>query len=154
MAIAAPQVIEKHGTLPDAGDLAQYPLLHGDELDWANWSTGDTRSMSALRGAFIDDSSSLLSAVLEGLGFGLLRWTLAATEVQAGRVVLASEHIVPHRFAYYFGSARNPMRAFPRWPHFATGCCSKAGNSAHLLSRPRPDAQARATGPVTIAIGV
>jgi LysR family glycine cleavage system transcriptional activator len=102
VAVAAPQVVAKHGFLPGTGDLAQYPLLHGDELDWANWSTGDTRSMSALRGAFIDDSASLLSGVLEGLGFGLLRWTLAAAELRAGRIVLASEHIVPHRFAYYF----------------------------------------------------
>jgi LysR family glycine cleavage system transcriptional activator len=102
VAVAAPRLIEKHGPLPDTGDLAQYPLLHGDELDWANWSTGDTRSMSALRGAFIDDSVSLLTAVVEGLGFGLLRWTLAANEVKAGRIMLASEHIVPHRFSYYF----------------------------------------------------
>ena len=102
VAVAAPEVLEKHGPLPDTGDLARYPLLHGDELDWADWSIGDTRSMSALRGAFIDDSASLLTAVIEGLGFGLLRWTLAASEVQAGRIVLASEHIVPHRFAYYF----------------------------------------------------
>jgi LysR family glycine cleavage system transcriptional activator len=102
VAVATPGLIDKHGRLPDTGDLAQYPLLHGDELDWANWSTGDTRSMSALRGAFIDDSASLLSAVLEGLGFGLLRWTLAANELRAGRILLASDHIVPHRFAYYF----------------------------------------------------
>jgi LysR family glycine cleavage system transcriptional activator len=100
--VAAPQVLAKHGPLPDTGDLAQYPLLHGDELDWANWSMGNTRSMSALRGAFIDDSASLLSAVLEGLGFGLLRWTLAAAELQAGRLALASDHILPHRFSYYF----------------------------------------------------
>jgi LysR family transcriptional regulator, glycine cleavage system transcriptional activator len=100
--IAAPSVIEKYGPLPATGDLAQYPLLHGDELAWANWSTGDTRSMNALRGAFIDDTVSLLTAVAEGLGFGLLRWSIAAAEVQAGRVVLASEHILPHRFAYYF----------------------------------------------------
>jgi LysR family glycine cleavage system transcriptional activator len=102
VAVAAPQVIEKHGPLPGTGDLAQYPLLHGDELDWANWATGDTRSLSALRGAFIDDSAGLLSAVLEGLGFGLLRWTLAANELAAGRIVMASGHIVPHRFSYYF----------------------------------------------------
>lgn len=102
VAVAAPRLIEKHGSLPDSGDLAQYPLLHGDELDWAAWSSGNTRSMSALRGAFIDDSVSLLTAVIEGLGFGLLRWTLAASEVRAGRIVLASDHVVPHRFAYYF----------------------------------------------------
>lgn len=100
--IAAPGLIEKYGPLPATADLEQYPLLHGDELEWANWSTGDTRSMNALRGAFIDDTVSLLAAVIEGLGFGLLRWSIAASEVQAGRVVLASEHIVPHQFAYYF----------------------------------------------------
>jgi len=100
--IAAPHLIEKYGQLPATGDLEQYPLLHGDELEWANWSTGDTRSMNALRGSFIDDTVSLLAAVIEGLGFGLLRWSIAASEVQAGRVVLASEHIVPHQFAYYF----------------------------------------------------
>jgi len=113
VAVAAPQVIQKHGPLPDTGDLAAYPLLHGDELDWANWSTGDTRSMSALRGAFIDDSASLLSAVLEGLGFGLLRWTLAACEVQAGRIVLASSHIVKHRFSYFFVCPK-PYATFPK----------------------------------------
>jgi LysR family glycine cleavage system transcriptional activator len=102
VAVAAPPLIEKHGPIPEKGDLSRYPLLHGDELDWADWSTGDTRSMSALRGAFIDDSVSLLTAVIEGLGFGLLRWTLAAAEVRAGRIALASEHIVPHRFSYYF----------------------------------------------------
>ncbi len=102
VAVAAPGLIEKHGPLPGTGDLAQYPLLHGDEFDWANWSTGDTRSMGALRGAFIDDTASLLAACTEGMGFGLLRWSIAASEVQAGRIALASEHIVPHRFAYYF----------------------------------------------------
>ena len=113
VAVASPAVVEKHGSLPGTGDLAQYPLLHGDELDWANWSTGDTRSMSALRGAFIDDSASLLSAVLEGLGFGLLRWTLVAAELDAGRVVLASKHIVPHRFSYYFVCPET-YAAFPK----------------------------------------
>jgi LysR family transcriptional regulator, glycine cleavage system transcriptional activator len=69
--------------------------------------------MSALRGAFIDDSASLLSAVLEGLGFGLIRWTLAANEVRAGRAVLASDHIVKHRFAYHFVCPK-PYASFPK----------------------------------------
>ena len=34
VAVAAPSLIEKYGPLPGTGDLAQYPLLHGDELDW------------------------------------------------------------------------------------------------------------------------
>ncbi len=102
VAVAAPRLIDEHGRLPQDADLSRYPLLHGDELDWKDWSAGNTRSMAALRGAFIDDSVGLLTAVSEGLGFGLLRWTLAASEIRSGRIVLASEHIVPHRFAYYF----------------------------------------------------
>jgi LysR family glycine cleavage system transcriptional activator len=113
VAVAAPQLIKKHGSLPHAGDLSRFPLLHGDELGWAEWSTGNTRGMSALRGAFIDDSVALLTAVMEGLGYGLLRWTLAACEVQAGRLALASEHIVPHRFSYYFVCPQD-YAAFPK----------------------------------------
>jgi LysR family transcriptional regulator, glycine cleavage system transcriptional activator len=113
VAVAAPRLVEKHGPLPANGDLSRFPLLHGDELGWAQWTTGDTRSMSALRGAFIDDSVSLLTAVIEGLGFGLLRWTLAAAEVKAGRIVLASDHIVPHRFSYYFVCPED-YAAFPK----------------------------------------
>jgi LysR family glycine cleavage system transcriptional activator len=102
VAVATPAVIEKHGPLPSTGDLAQYPLLHGDELDWTHWSTGDTRSMSALRGAFIDEPVSMLTACMSGMGYALLRWTIVYSELQAGRVALASEHIVPHQFSYYF----------------------------------------------------
>jgi len=50
---------------------------------------------------------------MEGVGFGLLRWTLAASEVQAGRIALASEHIVPHRFSYYFVCPEDYAR-FPK----------------------------------------
>jgi LysR family transcriptional regulator, glycine cleavage system transcriptional activator len=113
VAVAAPRLIEQHGLLPDKGDLAQFPLLHGDELPWADWTKGDTRSMNALRGAFIDDSVSLLTGVTEGLGYGILRWTLAAPDVQSGRLVLASDHIVPHRFSYYFVCPED-YAAFPK----------------------------------------
>jgi LysR family transcriptional regulator, glycine cleavage system transcriptional activator len=78
------------------------PLLHGTEIDWGSWCAGDTDSLTRLRGAFIDDSAALLSAAIEGLGFGILRWTLAAGELQAGRVVLASTQVMRYRFAYHF----------------------------------------------------
>jgi LysR family glycine cleavage system transcriptional activator len=104
VAVAAPSVIEKYGKLklPQTEDLAKYPLLHGDDLDWPHWATGDTRPIKALRGAFIDEPVSLLSASMAGMGFALLRWTIAFSELQAGRIVLASEHVVKHEFSYYF----------------------------------------------------
>lgn len=102
VAVATPALIEKHGKLPQTQDLARFPLLHGDELDWAHWASGDTRPMMALRGAFIDEPVSMLTACMAGMGYALLRWTIACTELEAGRIVLASQHIVPHQFSYYY----------------------------------------------------
>jgi LysR family glycine cleavage system transcriptional activator len=102
VAVASPAVLAKYGPLSNAADLANIPLLHGTEIDWANWYAGNADSLAPLRGTFIDDSAALLGATLEGVGFGILRWTLAAAELQAGRVVLASKRIMPHRYAYYF----------------------------------------------------
>ena len=102
VAVAAPSVLEKYGPLPKTTDLARYPLLHGEELDWAHWATGDTRSMTTLRGAYIDEPVSMLTACMAGMGYALLRWTIASSELEAGRLVCASEHVVPHEFSYYF----------------------------------------------------
>jgi LysR family transcriptional regulator, glycine cleavage system transcriptional activator len=102
VAVASPAVLSKYGLLTDAEGLGKVPLLHGTEIDWGSWYAGDTEPLARLRGTFIDDSAALLGAAIEGVGFGILRWTLAAAELQAGRVVLASRRIVPHRFAYHF----------------------------------------------------
>jgi LysR family glycine cleavage system transcriptional activator len=102
VAVASPTVIAKHGALPDDADLSKYPLVHGTESEWSDWFSRDKGPSRKPRGAFIDDSAALLSAVSEGLGFGIMRWTLVADELQAGRVVLASRRVVPYRFAYYF----------------------------------------------------
>lgn len=100
VAIASPKVFKKHGVLPDSGDLSHLPLLHGNDLEWSIWAAGDKHAR--IRGAFIDDSTSLLSAAVEGLGFSIIRWSLVANDLRAGRVVLASDRVLPHRFAYYF----------------------------------------------------
>jgi LysR family transcriptional regulator, glycine cleavage system transcriptional activator len=102
VAVASPAVLAKYGPLSNGTDLASMPLLHGTEIDWGSWSAGDAESLTRLRGTFIDDSAALLGATVAGVGFGILRWTLAADELQAGRVVLASKRIMPHRFAYHF----------------------------------------------------
>jgi LysR family glycine cleavage system transcriptional activator len=102
VAVASPAVIAKHGVLCDGADLSKYPLLHGTESEWSDWFSRDGRPSRKPRGAFIDDSAALLTAVHEGLGFGIMRWTLVADELQTGRVVLASRRVIPYRYAYYF----------------------------------------------------
>lgn len=102
VAVAAPAVLAKHGPLSNSSVLAKLPLLHGTEFDWSAWCAGDGDCLEVLRGAFLDDSAALLSATIEGLGFGILRWTLAAGALQAGTIVLASQRVTPYRYAYYF----------------------------------------------------
>ncbi len=101
VAVASPAVLKKYGPLPESGDVANYPLVHGTEFDWMGWHSAATPARPQ-KGSFIDDSAALLTAVAEGLGFGILRWTLAADELRSGRIVLASRRIISYRYAYYF----------------------------------------------------
>ena len=87
VAVASPAVLAKHGTIAAAaGGIASLPLLHGTEIDWNSWCAGDVDGLTRLRGAFLDDSAALLSATVEGLGFGILRWTLAGNSGRTARV--------------------------------------------------------------------
>jgi LysR family transcriptional regulator, glycine cleavage system transcriptional activator len=101
VAVAAPSLLRKHGMLEDSTDLSTLPLLHGSDFPWSSWNAaeGDKRSQ---RGVFMDDSGNVLVAVLEGLGYAVLRWSLVAGDLAAGHITLASERVIPHRFTYYF----------------------------------------------------
>jgi LysR family transcriptional regulator, glycine cleavage system transcriptional activator len=102
LTVAAPRVLKKYGPLSQDAELGARPLLHGGELDWSSWSAGGAESRKAQRGAHMDDSASMLAAAIEGLGFAVIRWSLAAADLAAGRVALASERVIPYRFSYYF----------------------------------------------------
>jgi LysR family transcriptional regulator, glycine cleavage system transcriptional activator len=113
VAVASPTVLAKYGPLSSSSELDKLPLLHGTEIDWSSWFSGEADGAQVLRGAFLDDSAALLSATVEGLGFGILRWALAAGEYQAGRIVLASGRVLPYRNAYYF-VCPEPYLALPK----------------------------------------
>jgi len=102
VAVAAPAVIRKYGMLTESTDVSQLPLLHGTDFPWETWNASETDRKRAQRGVFMDDSANVIAAVAEGLGYSVMRWTLVAADLAAGRVELASERVFPHRFAYYF----------------------------------------------------
>jgi LysR family transcriptional regulator, glycine cleavage system transcriptional activator len=102
VAVASPAVVTRHGPLSGHDSLAKLPLLHGTEIEWSSWCACDCEHPTPFRGAFLDDSAALLNAAVEGVGFAIIRWTLASAELQAGRIVLASEQVLPYRYAYYF----------------------------------------------------
>jgi LysR family transcriptional regulator, glycine cleavage system transcriptional activator len=102
VAVAAPNLLRKFGALSDSSDLSAYPLLHGSDFPWSSWNASEGERKRVQRGVFMDDSGNVLAAVFEGLGYAVLRWTLVAADLAAGRVELASDRVIPHRFAYYF----------------------------------------------------
>jgi LysR family transcriptional regulator, glycine cleavage system transcriptional activator len=102
VAVASPATLGRYGPLPADGDTSRYPLLHGTENDWTTWFATAGTATQHRPGAYIDDSAALLSAVTEGLGFAIVRWTLVAGELQSGRLALASRRAVPSDLAYYF----------------------------------------------------
>lgn len=102
VAVAAPAVLAKHGSLDDRADFEGLPLLHARDEPWPRWRP-DTEAAAWPSGpGIIDDSVSVLIAAAEGLGFAVVRWSLAAAEIERGRLALASRRSVLIRYAYWF----------------------------------------------------
>jgi LysR family glycine cleavage system transcriptional activator len=101
--VATAKLVRKYGPLTEGSDLSGLPLLHGTDFPWSSWNSCEDECIKvAQRGVFMDDSANVIAAVHEGLGFAVLRWTLVASDLASGRLELASERVIPHRFAYYF----------------------------------------------------
>lgn len=100
--VAAPEVLDRHGPLDPGRDLKGLPLLHATDEPWSKWrGLGMTEALQA-GPTTIDDSVSVLLAAGEGLGFALVRWSLAAQDVERGRLMMASAHVVSSRWGYWF----------------------------------------------------
>jgi len=100
VAVASPEVLAKHGPLHDAESPENFPLLQGADEPWIHWLEG--KKIAPIRGSVLDDSVSVLLAAEQGLGFALVRWSLAANDLQAGKLRLASPRALPYRWSYHF----------------------------------------------------
>jgi LysR family glycine cleavage system transcriptional activator len=101
--VCAPAQLERCGPIATRDDLERHHLLHSTTEPWRAWLervlTGEEW---APRGSSFDDSIAVLRAAQEGHGLALSRWSLAAGEVAAGRLAVASRVLVPAGRAYYF----------------------------------------------------
>lgn len=118
--VAAPSVLARHGTLDDRAGLDGLPLLHARDEPWSRWRPEGEAAPWPSGPGRIDDSVSVLIAAAEGLGFAVVRWTLAAPEIERGRLGLASRVSVPSRYQYWFvcpeGYADLPkLQVLRRW---------------------------------------
>jgi LysR family glycine cleavage system transcriptional activator len=124
--VAAPKVVKRYGVLDQCQDLDGLPLLHAKDEPWSRWLCRETDTADAgwpvgpPGPAIIDDSVSVLFAAIEGLGFAVVRWSLAAQDIERGTLRLASGHVVASRWAYWLvcpeAYAELPMMlAFRDW---------------------------------------
>ena len=102
VAVASPELLAKHGPLMTSQPLERYPLLQSTDEPWVNWREVGAGEPKPVRGSVLDDSVSVIMAAEQGLGFALVRWSLAANDLQAGRLQFASPVALPYRWAYHF----------------------------------------------------
>jgi LysR family glycine cleavage system transcriptional activator len=100
--VASPELYKRHGSIDDRESLKGIPMLQARDEPWERFEKSAAPMPWPAGPTIIDDSVSVLSAVIEGLGYAPARWSIAAHDLQAGRIVLASKTVVPSRFRYWF----------------------------------------------------
>jgi LysR family glycine cleavage system transcriptional activator len=100
--VASPKLYRKFGSLDDRDSFDGVPMLQARDEPWSRFEKQAAPAPWPAGPAIIDDSVSVISAVMEGLGYAPARWSIAANDLENGNLVLASRMIVPSRFKYWF----------------------------------------------------
>jgi LysR family transcriptional regulator, glycine cleavage system transcriptional activator len=101
--VCTPQLLDKYGPVETREDLRKHRLLHSVGEPWRCWIEGMAVAEEwAPSGASFDDSIAVLRLAEAGQGLALARWSLAAREVAAGRLAIASRTFFRTNRGYYF----------------------------------------------------
>jgi LysR family transcriptional regulator, glycine cleavage system transcriptional activator len=100
--VCSPTLLQKLGPVHHPDDLPRYRLLHSSTEPWSAWLTGTPNDSWPETGIGFDDSAAIVRSAEAGAGLALARWSLVASEVQAGRLAIASPHVTPYARRYYF----------------------------------------------------
>jgi LysR family transcriptional regulator, glycine cleavage system transcriptional activator len=121
VAACAP-TLKQRSKLKTPADLVHFRLLHDDNHGWKPWlAARGAHGVDAARGPVMTDSSMVVEAALQGQGVGLVRLSIAADELAAGRLVNPFPRIapLPTDYAYYLALPRRrprpEVRAFCEW---------------------------------------
>ena len=127
--VASPALFDKYGPLGRSKIPDDLPMLRGTELErvdepWIHWLEVGATAPRPVRGSVLDDSVSVIAAAEQGLGYAMVRWSLAAEDLQAGKLRLASTAPLPYRWSYYFVCPKTyrsmpKIEAFVGWLHTA-----------------------------------
>ena len=145
--VCSRELLARHGLVRTAADVRRYPLLRSSDESWSLWRHPGAEADWQERGTAFDDSLTVLAAAEQGQGLALARWSLAAPDLANGRLVRASEQVVPCPRAYYFVCPEGYL-ALPKLQHLLKWLREMAA------AFPRPDGAAALTsaGPVSVAL--
>ena len=102
LALAAAAPLARLGAIETLADFARYPLIHSRTEPWVAWLRrvgGDTTRAETV--PLSEDSSATLTAVEQGKGVALARWSLVAADLAAGRLVRPMLPSVQQHSAWY-----------------------------------------------------
>jgi LysR family glycine cleavage system transcriptional activator len=100
--VCSRELLARHGLIRTPADLKRYPLLRSSDESWSIWRHPGAEVDWREHGTAFDDSLTVLAAAEQGQGLALTRWTLAAQDLDIGRIVRASEQVLPCPRSYYF----------------------------------------------------
>ena len=111
--VCAPALLARH-ELHAPRDLEQLVLLYDDDRGpWKRWlGLRGIRVLKAARYTQLTDSSMLVEAAVRGQGVALARWSLAADELSAGRLLTPFPELDPLAtgLAYYLACPAENLR--------------------------------------------
>jgi len=148
--VCSPALLTRHGPLHTAHDLQRYPMLRSTDESWALWAGSAGGKDWQESGPSFDAALTLLAAAEQGQGLALSRWSLAADEIGAGRIVRASAHVTRYPRSYYFVCPESYL-ALPKvqrllaWLREASRAFPGPGLRETRSPAKRPAAQSRPT---------
>jgi LysR family glycine cleavage system transcriptional activator len=124
--VCSPTLLATLGPIETLADFSRYPLLHSRAEPWPDWLRrvgGDTTRADVPPQP--EDATATLTAVEQGKGVALARWSLVAADLAAGRLVRPMLPSVQQHSAWFL--AAPPERfALPKVVRFRTWlleCC-------------------------------
>ena len=124
--VCSPALLAKLGPIETLADFARYPLIHSRAEPWVDWLRrvgGDTTRAETL--PLMEDSTATLASVEQGTGVALARWSLAAADLAAGRLVRPMMPSVQQRSAWYLIAPPEnfPLPKVVRFRAWLVDCC-------------------------------
>ncbi|MBP9590906.1 MAG: transcriptional regulator GcvA [Steroidobacteraceae bacterium] len=124
--VCSPALLAKLGPIETLADFARYPLIHSRAEPWVDWLRrvgGDTTRAETL--PLMEDSTATLASVEQGKGVALARWSLAAADLAAGRLVRPMMPSVQQRSAWYLVAPPEnfPLPKVVRFRAWLVDCC-------------------------------